>query len=243
MLVSGCVDQVADAVLEAARPMWHGFDFAAAFVLYGPRRSPFPRQKERRTVRNLWPPTIGTHVMSCLRTWLLLSAGTLFPLLAGGGALAVEQFDIISHTTSTPALDIWEIKSPNVQQASTPYGQITYREGDRIIIQAGGCVQTGGHGRTWKRYVDPGGPNSDRLYHGLVKVPGATNGLVRLAAVANKPLRIPLKADIPERLHLWLGYEDDGYSDNGYGGHDDATGNQCKGVGPAWVRVRIEHSQ
>jgi hypothetical protein len=182
--------------------------------------------------------------MPCLRAWLVLSAGTLCLLSAGlfGVTLAAEQFDLLSHTTSTPVLDIWEIKSPNVQQASTPYEQITYREGDRILLQAGGCVQTGGHGRTWKRYVDPTGPNADRLYHGLVKVPGATNGLVRLATVVNHPLRIPRKADIPERLHLWLGYEDDGYGDNGYWGHDDGTDNQCKGVGPAWVTIRIEHA-
>ena len=49
-----------------------------------------------------------------------------------------------------------------------------------------GCCQTGGHGKTWKRYVDPQGPNSDRLYHGLVWVPGATSGLVRLQGVIGK---------------------------------------------------------
>jgi len=194
---------------------------------------------------NLSPSTMRDHVMSSLRVLLLLSAGTLLLLSTGvvGIALAAEQFDIISHLVSSPSLDIWVIKLPNVKQESTPYEQITFREGDRIIIQAGGCVQTGGVGKTWKQYVAPRGPNSDHLYHGLVKVPGATNGFVRLATVVNQPLRIPLKADIPERLHLWLGYEDDGYSDNGYWGHDDGTGNQCKGVGPAWARVRIEHSQ
>ena len=39
---------------------------------------------------------------------------------------------------------------------------------------------------------------------------------------------------------LLLGYEDDGYGDNGYYAHDDGTENQCKNVGNAWVTVRIE---
>jgi hypothetical protein len=38
---------------------------------------------------------------------------------------------------------------------------------------------------------------------------------------------------------LVLGYEDDGYSDNGYYAHDDGTGNQCKGVGNAFVSLTI----
>jgi hypothetical protein len=183
---------------------------------------------------------IGNHVMSFLKAPLLLSAGILLPLSSGvvGIALAAEE---ISHTTSSPSRDVWEIRSPNVKQKSTPYEQIIFREGDAIVIEAGGCVQTGGEGKTWKRYVNPKGPKSDRLYHGLVKVPGATNGFVRLAEVVKLILRIPPKAEIEERLHLWLGYEDDHYSDNGYERHDDGIGNQCKDIGPAWVNVRIEH--
>jgi hypothetical protein len=39
-------------------------------------------------------------------------------------------------------------------------------------------VQTGGHGATWKRYVDP--TPDVGLYHGTIFIPGATNGLIEL---------------------------------------------------------------
>jgi hypothetical protein len=39
-------------------------------------------------------------------------------------------------------------------------------------------VQTGGHGSTWKRYVDPSSDNG--LYHGTISLPGVTNGLTEL---------------------------------------------------------------
>jgi hypothetical protein len=166
---------------------------------------------------NLLQSMIRDHVVSFLKALLLLSTGTLLPLSSGvvRTALAAEQFDSIFHSNS-PSLDIWEIRFPNVKQESTPYEQITFRERDGIVTEAGGCVQTGGRGKTWKRCVDPGGRSSDHLYHGLVKVPSATMGFGRLAAVVNQALRIPLKVEVEEPLHLWLGYEDDSYSDNGY---------------------------
>jgi hypothetical protein len=40
---------------------------------------------------------------------------------------------------------------------------------------------------------------------------------------------------------LVLGYQDDGYSDNGYWGHDNGTGDQCKNVGNAWVHLVIRY--
>ena len=65
------------------------------------------------------------------------------------------------------------IREPNVKAALTEYPRIPIQPGDRIRISASGCVQTGGTGKTWKRYVDPSGPNSDRLYHGLIIIKGA----------------------------------------------------------------------
>ena len=62
---------------------------------------------------------------------------------------------------------------------------------------------------------------------------------MRIQDVIGRVLTIPLKADIPEPLHLWLGYEDDHYGDNGYWGHDDGTGNQCRGVENAWIVLTI----
>jgi len=128
-----------------------------------------------------------------------------------------------------------------VTQPKTEYRTIAFRPGDNVQVQAGGCVQTGGSGKTWKLYVDPQGPNSDRLYHGLILLPGITGGsLVRIQGVVGKSQQVPANID-PSTAFLVLGYEDDNYGDNGYGGHDDGTGDQCKNVGAAWVTVRIDH--
>jgi hypothetical protein len=120
---------------------------------------------------------------------------------------------------------------PNVRRAETEYNEIQFEAGDRVFIEAGGCVQTGGSGRTWKRYVDPAS-DSD-LYHGLINFDGVTPGLVRLQGLVNTTVTIP------QAGHLTIGYEDDGYSDNGYYAHDDGTGNQCRNVGAAWIRLTI----
>ncbi len=151
-----------------------------------------------------------------------------------------EQFDEISHVTPSRNVDVWAIKRPNVKQKMTEYRDITFRESDVVTIKAAGCVQTGGNGKTWKLYVNPQGPNSDHLYHGLVWISGATGPMVKTSSVVGRQLRVS-GGDIGEKLFLRLGYEDDDYSDNGYWGHDNGTGDQCKGIGPAYVTVKIEH--
>ena len=144
----------------------------------------------------------------------------------------------------------WRIDQPNVKQHITQYQQIWFQPGDRVTIQAGGCVQTGGHGKTWKRYVDPSGPNADRLYHGLISIPsvtgvpaatGAPPDLKRIAGYVNHTRLVPSGVKTAG-LFLSLGYEDDDYSDNGYWGHDDGTGDQCKGFGNAFVIITIERA-
>jgi len=143
----------------------------------------------------------------------------------------------------------WRIDQPNVKQHITLYQQISFQPGDRVTIQAGGCVQTGGSGKTWKRYVDPSGPNADRLYHGLVWIPGVIGGpaakgvppdLKRIAGYVNHTRLVP--SGVKTAGFLSLGYEDDDYGDNGYWGHDDGTGDQCKGVGNAFVIITIERA-
>jgi hypothetical protein len=137
------------------------------------------------------------------------------------------------------------ITQPDVRVASKSYPAIVFHSGDSITVTAGGCVQTGGHGKTWKSYVYPSGPSSDRLYHGLIQIPGATLGLVRLRGVVGRALAIPpgFLAPPGQTLHLTLGYEDDGYGDNGYYKHDNGTENQCAGPGggPAWLKLVIHH--
>jgi hypothetical protein len=84
------------------------------------------------------------------------------------------------------------IRQPVVTAPVHEYPDILFQAGDRIFLDAGGCVQTGGAGKTWKRYVDPSGEAADRLYHGLVFVPGVTPGLVRIGGVINRPLDVPV---------------------------------------------------
>ena len=154
-----------------------------------------------------------------------------------------EQVDIIYRMNQSSSVEVWQIKKPDVRRHMTEYPNIIFREGDQIMVTASGCVQTGGKGKTWKRYVNPLGENADRLYHGLVWIPGATAGLVRISSVLGKRLTIPLKADIPFRLHLRLGYEDDDYEDNGYWQPDDGNPAQCKGSGAAVVTITVTHTK
>ena len=144
-----------------------------------------------------------------------------------------------SHPSTTRT--VCRIDEPNVNERLTTYPIITFQAGDSVSVQAGGCVQTGGHGKTWKRYVNPSGPNSDRLYHGLIQIPGVQSDLVRIAGAILHPVTVPTTID-PNNAHLRLGYEDDGYGDNGYWGHDDGTENQCRNVGDAFVILTIDRS-
>lgn len=158
-----------------------------------------------------------------------------------------DQFDVILLETNTSSQTVWRITQPNVKQKTTQYPQIKFLPGDSVSIDAGGCVQTGGSGKTWKRYVDPSGPNSDRLYHGEIWIPGINNGLQRIKdfAAFRKPVQIPspLPANLAaSSLFLHLGYEDDGYGDNGYYAHDDGTENQCKNSTNAYVIISIGHN-
>lgn len=161
----------------------------------------------------------------------------------------------ITHNVSGN-VETWRIDKPNVKQHITAYRQIVFRPGDKITVHADGCVQTGGHGDTWKRYVNPGGNNSGTYYHGLIQIPGATAGLARFNQVTHAingdrkgweaVLNIPPNFPSPADLYLRLGYEDDDYSDNGYYSHDDGNDDQCKtgsttDGGPAFVTLKIEH--
>jgi hypothetical protein len=163
-----------------------------------------------------------------------LSIVGLVLLLGAGSAFAG-----VSKTADSPAVTVWEITEPTVTQRETDYGDIAFTQGDTVVISAGGCVQTGGHGNTWKRYVNPSGSNSDHLYHGLIRLPGQ-GGLMRIGDFMNnlKQYVVPASGD----MTLHLGYEDDDYGDNGYWGHDDGTEDQCKNVGNAWVTITVVHA-
>lgn len=140
---------------------------------------------------------------------------------------------MVSRNTTT-----YRIDEPYVKGISIEYPEITFDPGDQITIAAGGCVQTGGHGRTWKRYLNPSGNNSDHLYWGTILIPGLVGDV---PGAHNSPLRDNLGAllTIPAgpRITVSLGYEDDNYGDNGYWGHDDGTEDQCKDVENAYVSI------
>lgn len=139
-------------------------------------------------------------------------------------------------------LEEWVISEPIVTQRDTQYGQIKFKVGDKVTIRAEGCVQTGGSGKTWKSYVDPRGPNSDHIYHGLVKLPGMAD-LARIREFLNNKNGKYIIRSGQNDMTLHLGYEDDNYSDNGYWSHDDGTGDQCKNIGAAKVYLRIIHRE
>src|ERR1043165_2448492 len=123
-------------------------------------------------------------------------------VLMGVAALYGSHHTLISYAQGDGQIsrevkgnkESWRIRQPNVRQHITPYPQIRFQPGDRITIEAGGCVQTGGIGKTWKHYVNPRGPNADRLYHGLIWIPG----VIGCPAASGVP-------PTPKRLDAYLG--------------------------------------
>ena len=149
-------------------------------------------------------PCLAAVVMASLGLWVTSARG--------------DQVVCVADGTGGETCDIF---LPNVLDPVTAYPTIAFAPGDSVVVTAQGCVQTGGAGKTWKRYVDPSRPDSDSRYHGLISIPGATAGLVRLSSVVNTPLNVT-SAGV-----LSLGYEDEGHGDNGYWSPDDGTDDQC----------------
>jgi hypothetical protein len=149
--------------------------------------------------------------------------------------------DVLSCTRPDARTEAWTIKGPFVSQRLTEYPAIKFEPGDVVTIHADGCVQSGGHGDTWKQYVVPltGGGDHDNMYYATLSIDGVNPVGVpqRLAHFVDTPIVIPRAA------HLRLGYVDDGYGDNGYYSHDNGVRDQCKNVGEVTVTVRIEHGR
>jgi hypothetical protein len=144
-------------------------------------------------------------------------------------------------------IKIWRIDQPMVTSPTpVPYPDISFKSGDTITINAGGCVQTGGSGSTWKSYTAPQGDSANTLYSGTIEIPGVIgSGIpVRIGGVLPREWHVPfdLQPPVLKQLYLRLGYEDDYYPDNGYYAHDNGNNNQCANVGPAWVEIKIVRS-
>jgi hypothetical protein len=148
----------------------------------------------------------------------------------------------VRQTASDKYNEVWRIDAPNVKQADTAYPQIKLRVRDTVAVDAGGCVQAGGAGKTWRLYVDPKGPSSDRFFHGRIKLPGMReSSTIRQFVSIGNNFEVPANESVDMQLHL--GYEDNpnDYANNGYWGHDDGIQDQCRNIGKAWVIVRIYH--
>jgi hypothetical protein len=172
-----------------------------------------------------------------MRYRIVVWAATALLVVTAQPSSANEQ---ITCSTTSPDVRVCRIVEPNVTHPDEPLPQVTYKPGDDVIVDAGGCVQTGGFGKTWKRYVDPLGPNTEKLYHGLINVPGGSNGLERIGK-NHRVFHVSPKIQ-PAQAFVRLGYEDDNYKDNGYWGHDDGDDDQCKNSKNAFVTITIVHN-
>jgi hypothetical protein len=195
-----------------------------------------------RDMRKLWPATPA-----------LLAAY----MMTGCMHLYIQNTKVIPPAPDHP---YYEITQPIVNTRLAAYPQIHFNPGDRVtVLEAGGCVNTGGSGKTWKDYVSPKGAEAARLYHGLIWIPGAAqdgkfvpegSAPMRIEGAVGKSYTIDATSRTPDQLQLYLGYEDDHYKDNGY--YKDkkgATGDQCRPVTdgggkshitPAYVKIRVE---
>jgi hypothetical protein len=152
--------------------------------------------------------------------------------------------------------DGYEILLPRVDRPATIYNKpdhmIPLKRGDVVMVDACGCVQTGGVGDTWKLYVNPTGKDSDKYYHGVILIPNAASLGVPISPTMKNFVRIDElikwqrrsennRLHITENSYLTLGYEDTDHTDNGYYRHDDGNDAQCKNVGGAAVSIIIYH--
>src|SRR5580698_2244732 len=145
------------------------------------------------------PMSLRAFVLSCIALLLGLNSSALLR--------AEDQFDVVTQQKNTSSQTVWRITQPDVKQASTNYPQIKFLPGDSVSIDAGGCGQTGGSGKTWNLYVNPSGPNADRLYHGKIWIPGIDSSLTRIqnfpALRVAKQIPSPLPADL-QAANLFL---------------------------------------
>ncbi len=151
-------------------------------------------------------------------------------------------FDNLSCFMSAQNTEIWSISKPDVTKQDIGYPGIKFRKGDLIQISAGGCVQTGGTGLTWKRYVEPmkgGLQEIDDKYFGSVYIPGILESEKLANAMRNAPIKVV--SEVGNESYLHLQYSDDGFGDNSYNDHDNGWWEQCREMEDAWVIVIIKH--
>lgn len=176
------------------------------------------------------------------------------------GASSDLRFQVLGPLNTTKT-SVYLIKAPDVSRSQRNYPEIAVRPGDNVQARACGCVQTGGSGKTWKRYDNPAGPNSDRMYHGLISIGpyhliSANPNSAKFPAPSTEFttgnfLRIGSLASFVDNggklvasttRSIELGYEDDDPGDNGYWGFDEGNDSQCRNEGVAVVEIRVQHT-
>jgi hypothetical protein len=197
------------------------------------------------------PVTKGTGTTGHCQTGGLPGLGKFNCACAGTPVTSGWVFDPGCSDRTAQGNFTCTITQPVVNAHETDYPKVEFAPGDLVSVTANGCVQTGGSGSTWKRYANPSGPNTgppSYMYEGRVLIPTTkeASALVPIHQVIGRTLLVT-GTGLPEsQLFLHLGYQDDGYSDNGYYSHDDGTDDQCKADGsnavnggPAYVVVTI----
>ncbi len=180
-----------------------------------------------------------------------------------------DVVDQVIPLTNTSQVTVWRIEQPNTAAPASNYPQVQFQPGDQFRVLAGGCDQTGGMGRTWKLYVNPQGDNTNHLYHGLIFVPEAVPrgmpdptppnaGMRDFSRLSNfgvgdglghgNPATYTIPSPLPDHrdlakapITLQLGFEDDGYGDNGYYSRDPGNNDQCVNVPSAFLIITIGH--
>ena len=117
---------------------------------------------------------------------------------------------------------IWRIDRPVVDRAPTEYAEIRLDPGDRVLIDAGGCLRRSDG--AWAPYGGGG--------EAVVSVAGATDGFVPLRSVLRQPLAVA-----GEGGPLRLGFRAASLRGSGY---DGARSGACSGQPDAYVYVGVE---
>lgn len=137
------------------------------------------------------------------------------------------------------------VQYPEVRQQMTLYPEIPIGQGDLLDVQAQGCAQRGGHGKTWANYPTPVGENSDKWYAGVLWIravtPTSTDLFPQHRFLPNlqiTELTIPPNS----KAEIRIGYQDNDYSDNGYYAPDPGIDNQCLNTTEADVTFDIIRS-
>ena len=151
------------------------------------------------------------------------------------------SFPILVQSNIANSQD-YPFEKPVVNRAWSPTN-IRVFPGDKVeIVNAGGCVNTHGAGRTTKRYIDPrdednGCQLNRKMYFGTIAIPGT------IEEPSQKSLyefwRYDKSVIVNREAVIELGYVDDDLGDNDYNDFDAGTCDQCRGFPPAFVVIRV----